>query len=146
MVESDRTNDQRWRIAFEDIHNWNLGSENPNYHNPNASLWATKEYGYDWNGTFDKPGNDGAGDGWTDGVRVELRPKKECDPLSEYTVHEHEDPDGDGFHDLRDTGSPADFSDQVIMVEIIPADASGKPVVHAAGELPVGLAAGPRNP
>ncbi|MEL7363481.1 MAG: hypothetical protein AAFN13_15505 [Bacteroidota bacterium] len=136
MVEPDPSNDQRWRIAFEDIHNWNLPSTHADYNNPNKSLWATKEFGYDWNGSFNVKGNDGQGNGWTDNVRVELRPDDACDPLSDYTVIEHHG-EQDGFHDLRNTGSPADFSDQVIMVEIIPEGADGLP----AETLPEGCAA-----
>ncbi len=134
MVETDRDNDQRWRIAFEDINDWNLSSTHADYYNPNKSLWATKEFGYDWNGTYDKPGNDGAGNGWTDVRRVELKPKNECNPLSEYTVTLG--PGSDGFHDLRDTNRPADFSDQVIMVEIVPAGPDGKPVYNIPASCP----------
>ncbi len=126
MVETDPNNDQRWRIAFEDIHNWNLPPEHPDYHNPNKSLWATKEYGYDWTGSYKTKGNDGQGDGWTDTVNTVLEADDECDPLSTYRVVDYVG--RDGFHDLRDTGSPADFSDQVIMVEIVPQGADGKPV------------------
>lgn len=127
MVETDPTNNQRWRISFEDIPKWNLGSADAGYHNPNLSLWATKHYGYDWSGSFRTPGTDGKGDGWTDKVRVELQPKDACNPLAGYTVKEF-DGQADGFHDLRNTGSPADFSDQVIMVEIVdPSDTGVAP-------------------
>lgn len=118
MVESDPNNNQRWRVAFEDIHNWNLPPSHADYHNPNKSLWATKYYGYDWSGTFRTVGNDGVGNGWTDTIKTILQPTDPCDPLSTYTVTDING-QSDGFHDLRDTGSPADFSDQVIMVEII---------------------------
>ena len=124
MVETDPHNNQRWRVAFEDIHNWNLAPDHPQYHNPNQSLWATKNYGYDWVGTYKRKGNDGQGDGWTDNVRVVLEAENPNDPLSAYTVREI-DGESDGFHDLRDTGSPADFSDQVIMVEIVPNNVAG---------------------
>lgn len=135
MVETDPLNDQRWRIAFEDIDDWNLPSTHADYNNPNKSLWATKEFGYDWNGTFSTAGNDGVGNGWTDVVRTEIRPKNACDPLSEYTVHEHSN-QKDGFHDLRNTGRPADFSDQVIMIEIVPAGSDGQPVYDMPATCP----------
>lgn len=131
MVETDPSNDQRWRIAFEDIHSWNLGPDDAGYHNPNLSLWATKEYGYDWVGSYKTKGNDGQGNGWTDVVKTVLEPVDECDPLSTYRVVDYVG--RDGFHDLRDTGSPADFSDQVIMVEIVPEGPDGKPVENLPG-------------
>jgi hypothetical protein len=108
MVEVDPNNDQRWRISFEDIHNWNLASNHAQYHDPRYSLWATKKYGYDLN-------NDGVGDGWRDTKRIVMTPNAAG---TSYTVSEVNGQDG--FHDLRDTGSPADFSDQVIFVEIVP--------------------------
>ncbi len=126
MVETDPSNSQRWRIAFEDIHNWNLAPDHRDYNNPNKSLWATKAFGYDWSGSFRTVGSDGVGNGWTDNIRVSLDPVDSCDPLSGYNVREHSNA-SDGFHDLRDTGSPADFSDQVIMVEIIPPAPGGGP-------------------
>ena len=123
MVETDPLNNQRWRVAFEDIHRWNLGPDDDGYHNPNLSLWATKNYGYDWSGSYKTPGSDGRGDGWTDVVRTVIEAEDPGNPLSAYTVRDVAG--SDGFHDLRDTGTPADFSDQVIMVEIIPANLAG---------------------
>ncbi len=123
MVETDPNNNQRWRIAFEDIHDWNLASDHRDYHNPNKSLWATKKYGYDWSGSYKTKGNDGAGNGWTDVVETRIVADDPNDPLSAYRVTDVAG--SDGFHDLRDTGSPADFSDQVIMVEIIPLNLAG---------------------
>ena len=121
MVETDPNNNQRWRIAFEDISDWNLAPDDPGYNNPNLSLWATKQFGYDFkNGDIRKPGNDGVGDGWTDNECLWLEPKADG---SGYTVREDRG-QPDGFHDLRDTSSPADFSDQVIFVEILPPDAN----------------------
>lgn len=111
MVEVDPNNDQRWRISFEDINNWNLPATHANYNNPNHSLAATKKFGYDTNG-------DGVGDGWHDNVRTVITPK----PGGGYTVSDVSG--SDGFHDLRNTGSPADYSDQVIIVEIVPLSAS----------------------
>ncbi|GAB5534731.1 MAG: hypothetical protein Rubg2KO_09800 [Rubricoccaceae bacterium] len=114
MVEVDPTNNQRWRISFEDIHNWNLAPDHANYDNPNHSLWATKRFGYDTNG-------DGVGDGWKDNVSLVLTPRfnAEGEEIG-YTITE--EAGSDGFHDLRNTGSPADYSDQVIMVEVMPPD------------------------
>ncbi|MGB3542337.1 hypothetical protein [Rubrivirga sp.] len=123
MVETDPSNGQRWRVAFEDIHDWNLAPTHPQYENPNRSLWATKKFGYDWTGSFNRPGNDGVGDGWTDNVRTVLEAVDPDNPRSSYRVYD--EPGQDGFHDLRNTGRPADFSDQVIMVEIIPASIAG---------------------
>ena len=117
MVETDPDNDQRWRIAFEDQPLWNLDSDDPNYDNPNESLWATKRFGYDWSGSFQTKGSDGKGDGWTDSQRVQIVENAGSD--EGYSVSYIGG--SDGFHDLRDTGSPADFSDQVIMVEVLPA-------------------------
>ena len=107
MVETDPTNDQRWRISFEDQPLWNLAPGAPGYDNPNKSLWATKRYGYDVTG-------DGKGDGWKDEERFALVPNAGSGFSVSYLRGQ------DGFHDLRDTGSPADFSDQVIVVEVEP--------------------------
>ena len=115
MVEVDPTNPQRWRIAFEDQHNWNLASNHAQYNNPNQSLAATKRFGYDWTGNFRNVGSDGVGNGWTDIRSYRITPSGNG---HSYSVSEVDGPDG--FHDLRDTGSPADFSDQVIFVEVIP--------------------------
>ncbi len=115
MVESDPLNAQRWRIAFEDIDNWNLPPTNPGYNNPNLSLWATKRFGYDTN-------HDNIGDGWDDVRRTVIELKDPKKPWEGYKVSEKSG--SDGFHDLRDTGSPADFSDQVIMIEIRPLPAN----------------------
>ena len=111
MVETDPTNDQRWRIAFEDIDNWNLPATHPQFNDPRYSLWATKRFGYDTN-------NDGVGNGWYDVKRDDIELKDEKHPEKGYTVTTRNG--SDGFHDLRDTGSPADFSDQVIMIEVTP--------------------------
>lgn len=116
MVETDLDNTQRWRISFEDIDNWNLLPSNPGYNNPNLSLWATKRFGYDTN-------NDGIGDGWKDVRRNVVTEKVLGRPEFGYNVTESAG--SDGFHDLRDTGSPADFSDQVIMVEVRPMPTGG---------------------
>ena len=67
MVESDPNNTQRWRIAFEDIDNWNLPPTTPTTTTRTYSLWATKRFGYDIN-------NDGIGDGWRDVVRTVITP------------------------------------------------------------------------
>ena len=107
MVETDPANNQRWRISFEDIHNWNLLPSDPNYNRPRSSLWATKRFGYDTN-------NDGRGDGWKDVERTEIRTNSD----GSYTVVNVAGQDG--FHDLEDYGSWPDFSDQVIMVQITP--------------------------
>ena len=126
MVETDPNNNQRWRIAFEDINRWNLPEGHKDYHNPNESLWATKHYGYDWSGTFDSGGfHDGQGNGWTDIENVQLVPKRAGFPACGYTVQTTRG--ADGFHDLRDTGQPADFSDQVIFVEIVDPNAPDLP-------------------
>ena len=111
MVETDPNDNQRWRISFEDIDNWNLPATDRNYNNPNYSLWATKRFGYDTN-------NDGVGDGWKDVRRTVISPKNALRPELGYNVTETSG--SDGFHDLRDTGSPADFSDQVIIVTVRP--------------------------
>ena len=111
MVEADPANNQRWRIAFEDIHNWNLASDHPDFNKPDKSLWATKRFGYDRN-------NDGVGDGWADrtGEFIVEKPGK----AGGYDVETRNEPDG--FYDLGNWGNPADFSDQVIFVEVIPRD------------------------
>ena len=111
MVESDRTNAQRWRISFEDIHDWNLPSTDARYNDPRYSLAATKRFGYDRTG-------DGRGDGWPDVRQDVVRLTDPARPQDGYTVSETSG--SDGFHDLLDFGSPADFSDQVIMVQIEP--------------------------
>lgn len=111
MVETDLTNPQRWRISFEDIDSWNLPPTHASYNNPNLSLWATKRFGYDTN-------NDGVGDGWDDARRNVVTERVAGRPEMGYSVTESAGQDG--FHDLRNTGSPADFSDQVIMVEVRP--------------------------
>ncbi|MDT0630560.1 hypothetical protein RQM47_13835 [Rubrivirga sp. S365] len=108
MVETDPNNRQRWRISFEDIPDWNLGPDDAGYDDPNRSLWATKRFGYDTDG-------DGKGDGWNDNRKIRI---VENGPRG-YVVSDVNGPDG--FHDLRDTGRPADFSDQVIFVEVTPA-------------------------
>lgn len=136
MVEVDPANPQRWRIAFEDQPLWNLAPTHSQYNNPNQSLAATKRFGYDWQGNFRNPGSDGVGNGWTDVRRYQITlngngngngngSTNGCNGNGNcyghgqsYTVAEVDGPDG--FHDLRDTGSPADFSDQVIFVEVIP--------------------------
>ena len=115
MVETDPTNDQRWRIAFEDQPLWNLAPGQPGYDNPTKSLWATKRYGYDVTG-------DGKGDGWKDEERFALTPNGAAGFAVSYLRGK------DGFHDLRDTGTPADFSDQVIVVEIEPASCDAAPL------------------
>ena len=120
MVEVDRANAQRWRIAFEDQHKWNLAPSAAGYDDPNKSLWATKRFGYDVTG-------DGKGDGWKDNQRFALVPNGTAAYTVSYLTGQ------DGFHDLRDTGSPADFSDQVIMVEVVPGPCAGAATVAAAG-------------
>ena len=109
MVEVDPKNNQRWRIAFEDIHSWNLASDHPDYNKPDKSLWATKRFGYDIN-------NDGVGDGWKDLTGEFIVPL--AGSPGEYTVETRNEPDG--FYDLGNWGSPADYSDQVIFIEVIP--------------------------
>ena len=127
MVETDPNNDQRWRISFEDIHKWNLAEGHKDYHNPNESLWATKHYGYDWSGSFRNKGSDGQGNGWTDTEAYVITPKRAGYPGCGYKV-ELDRHRSDSYHDLRDTGSPADFSDQVIFVEIVDPKVPASPV------------------
>ncbi len=101
MVETDPNNNQRWRIAFEDINDWNLAEGHRKYLDPNESLWATKQFGYDWTGTFRSLGKDGEGNGWTDSVQVNLV----ADPVRPQSAYKVRDTAGsDGFHDLRNDG------------------------------------------
>ena len=112
LVESDVDNNQRWRIGFEDIRNWNLASTDARYNQPRYSLWATKRFGYDQN-------NDGRGDGWADALRTVVTPERvNGRETGRYRISEVAGQDG--FHDLLDSGSWPDFSDQVIMVQITP--------------------------
>ena len=120
MVEVDPENNQRWRIAFEDQHKWNLAPGQPGYDDPNKSLWATKRFGYDVTG-------DGKGDGWKDDQRFALVPNGSTGYSVSYLSGK------DGFHDLRDTGSPADFSDQVIVVEVVPTACDSAASLASAG-------------
>ena len=120
MVEVDPENNQRWRIAFEDQPLWNLAPGQPGYDNPNKSLWATKRFGYDVTG-------DGKGDGWKDDQRFALVPNGSAGYSVSYLSGK------DGFHDLRDTGSPADFSDQVIVVEVVPTACDSAASLASAG-------------
>lgn len=112
MVEQDANSPQRWRIAFEDIPSWNLAPGHANYDRPRLSLSAVKRFGYDLN-------NDGRGDGWRDIKRTVVTMQTSNGlPTGRYSVSEVSGPDG--FHDLEDSGSWPDFSDQVIFVEITP--------------------------
>ena len=56
LVEQKPTDRQRWRIAWEDIHD--VSWDNPNSTDPSSSIQAFKIQGYDTD-------NDGVGNGWT---------------------------------------------------------------------------------
>ena len=105
MVEVDPDNPQRWRVAFEDQPKWNLAPGHRDYNNPNKSLWATKRFGYDTNGN-------GKGNGWKDKQAIRMVENGDTYSVSYASGR-------DGFHDLDDMSSPADFSDQVIFVEVV---------------------------
>lgn len=93
FLQQNAVGGERWRIAFEDIHNlaWLSGTTRQ------TSLSLTKRYGYDGSGWADAQ-NDAPGHG-----------------LGRNSA--------DGYGDLRDYGDRPDFDDQVIEVWFTPVGA-----------------------